>query len=318
MDRGLRDSLPRFSTLQEVAEKYQDNDDELGVGTAILLHTIKASVLLELVKREPEILLQHAQTEWIGISGGLLTLSALAIADSFETLRTSLLEAGRLTFRVAKLTAARSRATEDQAGCWGWTVLGVPPEDLRNILADVQHRAGVPSAKMAKVAVIGPGWSTVIGPPSVLKLVTSNSLALRDRPKSPLPIKGLQHTLPISSAEIDYMVGLNNSLLEKKPNYDSQTIWGMMEPTKNYLNWRTMLREICYQVLARPLNITQVAQQLCSRLHNGMTVRVVSLGSCSHVPYFVNTFKEATTEVFTLDEHALLDTDNKKCINRDW
>ena len=149
LDRAIQDSLGHFSSLQELGERYRHSTDELGVVRCILLHTVRAGTLLQWVKREPHLLGPHARTEWLGISGGLLTLSALAIAEDFETLYDACLEVGRLVVRVCKLTSVRSRAVEDRPGVWGWAVLGISPDDLRKALDQFQQSAGIPSINRA-------------------------------------------------------------------------------------------------------------------------------------------------------------------------
>lgn len=310
LDRAIQDSLGHFSSLQELGEKYRYSADELGVVRCLLLHTVRAATLLQWVKREPHLLGPQAHTEWLGISGGLLTLSALAVADNFDSLYDACLEVGRLVVRVCKLTSVRSRAVEDRPGVWGWAVLGISPEDLRQALDQFQQSAGIPCTNRAQVGVTGAGWSTVIGPPSVLQLVVNQCPAVKSLAKNPLEIKAIQHTLIISRAEIDYMVGNNSTLLDRPLKCPSQRLWGMDDPAAPYANWGDQLRAVCLQVLSRPLDITKAVGKLNSKLKGVGAVRVVQIGSSNHAPYVASVLKTAGRDVSVHDQRSLRQADN--------
>ena len=310
MDPALRDSLGHFSSLQELSDRYRHSTDEFGMVRALLLHTIRAGTLLQWAKREPHLIGPDAPTEWLGVSGGLLTMSALAIAEDFETLYAACLETGRLVVRVCKLASVRSRAVEDQPGVWGWAVLGISPDDLRKALSHFQQNSGIPLTKRAKVGVAGAGWSTVIGPPSVLQVCVDQCPAIKNLAKNPLEIKALQHTLSISSAEIDFMVGTNSTFLNKPLSCPNHNLSGMDEPAANYANWGEMLRAVCSQVLARPLDLTQAVGELNSKLDSQGAIRVIQMGSSSHAPYLASVLKAAGRNVSVQDQHSLLDTED--------
>ena len=310
LDRAIQDSLGRFSSLQELADRYRYDTDELGVVRCLLLYTVRVGTLLQWVKREPHLLGPHARTEWLGISGGLLPLSALTIAKDFETLYDACLEMGRLVMRVCKLTSVRSRAVEDQPGVWGWAVLGISPNDLRKALDQFQQRAGIPPTKRAQVGVTGAGWSTIIGPPSVLQLVIKQCPAVRGLAMNSLEIRAIQHTLNVSSAEIDFMVGNNSTFLDRPLSYPNHRLWGMDDPAVPYVTWGHQLRAVCSQLLSQPLDITQAVSKLSSELEGVGAVRVIQVGSSSHTPYLTSALKVAGRSVSVLDQRSLEPTDD--------
>jgi hypothetical protein len=47
MDDVLRDSLGEYSSLLELAERYRHTTDEVGMARAILLHAVRAGMLLQ-------------------------------------------------------------------------------------------------------------------------------------------------------------------------------------------------------------------------------------------------------------------------------
>ena len=310
LDRPLRDSLGHFSSLQELSQRYRHTTDELGVARCLLLHAVAAGTLLQWIKREPHLIGPNARTEWLGISGGLLSLSALAIAEDFETLCDACVEVGRLLVRVCKIASVRSRAVEDQPGNWGWAVLGISPDELRKVLHRFQQNNGIPPPKQAKVAVTGAGWSTVIGPPSVLQLFMDRCPVMKPLAKNPMEIRAFQHVLDLSPAEIDSMVGNNANFLDRPLTCPNHCRWGMDDPAATYANWGDLLRDVCSQVLTRPLDVTQVVGKLSSRLAGTGSVRVVQAGSSSHAPYVASMLTAAGRQVSVRNHHSLLSTDD--------
>lgn len=322
MDRPLRNSLGHFSSLQELGDRYRRNNpgDPFGVVQAVLLHTVRAGTLLLWAKREPQLIGPEAATEWVGLSGGLLTLSALAVAHDFNSLNEALLETGRLVFRVAMLASTKSRAMEEEPGTWGWAVLGISAEELREAL-DQFHRSNGIMSKKAKVGVTGNGWNTVIGPPSLLRLFLNQSPAVRSLAKNPLEIKAAQHTLDLTTGDVEAMVGSISTVLARSIICPRHHIFGMDDPAATYTNWGDMLRDICTQVLSRPLDISQVMDRVKSSVDGikgeavPTTVRIVQPGNSSHASFLADVLRKKGRDVLVLDQQApmqaLLDDDEE-------
>ena len=307
LDRKLRDSLGHFSSLQELGERYQHTADELGVVRTLLRHAVVAGTLLQWVKREPQLVGPNAQTEWLGISCGLFTLSALAVAEDFDTLHDACIEVGRVLVRACKLLSVRSRTFEEEPGHWGWTVLGISPDNLRKVLLQFQQNNGVPPTKRANVAVTGAGWCTVIGPPSVLQLFMERCPAVKTLSKSPMDeIRAFQHVLQLSPADIDVVVGNNPDFVYRTLICPNHSRWGMDDPAASYANWGELLRDVCSQVLTRPLDIPQAVGKLSSKLVGTGPVRLVQAGSCNHAPYVASVLKAVGREVSVWNHHSLL------------
>ncbi|PKX89227.1 type I polyketide synthase [Aspergillus novofumigatus IBT 16806] len=303
MDRVLQDSLRDCSSFQELAERYRHTGDEFGMAHAMLIYAIRAAVLLEATTREPQLLdPNRPRPELIGISGGLFSAAVVSISTNFQTLYDACLEAGRVWARLCNLTLVRSRAMEERPGTWGWAVLGIPAEELDKALEQFQNVMGVPSAKRARVGVNGDRWSTVIGPPSILELVMNGCPALKNLPKNALDIHALQHTLSISEADIDYIVG--NSPVLDTPLPPGYRIWGLDEdrPEAAYSNWRHLLRASVSQTLSRPLNIVQAVSKLNANLGTSRHVNVKIMGPSSHAVYLVKALQTAGREVSIHDD----------------
>ncbi|ESU07824.1 hypothetical protein FGSG_02395 [Fusarium graminearum PH-1] len=140
MDAVLRNSLGDFANLQELAEKYRYTTDDVGMAQAFLIYAVRAGILLKWAKYEPSLLsTDENQPEWVGISGGLISLSVLAVAETFEKLYEACLEVAGLLARLCRFTSVKSRSMEDRSGAWGWTVLGIGANELRNALDQYQQ-----------------------------------------------------------------------------------------------------------------------------------------------------------------------------------
>lgn len=74
----------------------------------------------------------------IGISGGLINASVLAVSRDFESLYETCVETAKVFCRFCRLTVVRSRAIEDQPGAWGWAVMGISAQDLSKTLDQFQ------------------------------------------------------------------------------------------------------------------------------------------------------------------------------------
>ncbi|KAF8850827.1 conidial yellow pigment biosynthesis polyketide synthase [Acephala macrosclerotiorum] len=288
MDRVLQDSFGNCSSFPELAEVYRHTGDEFGMAHAMLIYAVRAALLLETVAREPLLLnLSGPRPELIGISGGLFSAAVVPISTSLETLSDACLEAGRVWSRLCNLTLVRSRAIEDRPGVWGWAVLGISSDELGKTLDQFQNAMGVPSVKRTRIGVTGDRWSTIIGPPSVLELVLNQCPSLKNLPKNELNIHALQHTLSISEADLDYIVG-NSSLLDT-PLSPGYRIWGLDDddPEATYSNWGHLLRAAALQTLSRPLNIVQAVNKLNANLGTPRYVDARIIGPSSHATYLV-------------------------------
>jgi zearalenone synthase (nonreducing iterative type I polyketide synthase) len=113
---------------------------------------------------------------------------------------------------------------------------------------------------------------------------------VRGLPKNELNIHALQHTVTVSQADIDYIVG--NSALLDTPILPDFRVWGMDDPEATYANWGDLLRAVVSQVLSLPLDITKVMSQLNAKLGSRhLDVRVI--GPSSHAPYIASALKAA-------------------------
>ncbi|KAI3557779.1 beta-ketoacyl synthase domain-containing protein [Colletotrichum abscissum] len=287
----ITDSLGDFSSIYELAEKYRHSVDETGVANAILIYTMRAAMLLQCIRREPNLLAKSDDgPEWLGISGGLMSLSPLAAAKDFDTLYAGCLEAAGLLCRVCKFCYIQSRATEDCSGTWGWAVLGISNEDLRSALEQFQTNLGIPTAKKAQVGVTGDRWASIIGPPSILEQFLNECPAVSGLPRNKLNIRSLQHAIPMTSADLDYVIG--ESALVKSQLDSQHRVWGTDDPSATYETFGDLLRTAVSQSVSQPLDIVEVVAEMNKHLGSCQQVDIKVIGTSSHTSYLTTALKQ--------------------------
>ncbi|KAI9717847.1 MAG: polyketide synthase pks13 [Chrysothrix sp. TS-e1954] len=287
----LQASLGHFTDLQDLADRWRHTEDELGFVQVLMLYTVRAAFLLQWVKREN--VLDNA--EILGISGGLVNASVLAVARDFDTLYEACLEVFSLFYRSCRLAIVRSRAIEDGPGSWGRVVVGISASDLRNALDRFQSNM---VSKRAKIGLTGDKWSTVIGPPSVLELFFRQCPAVSTLAMDEANIHALQHTLDLSETDLDYILG--ESPFHNSPVYPGFKLWGMDEPEAEYKTWGHLLRAMILQALALPLDIVQAVGKVTHSFASCRQVIVKNMGlkgPSSHATYLVSALKASGGEV---------------------
>ncbi|TLD11764.1 hypothetical protein PspLS_11650 [Pyricularia sp. CBS 133598] len=287
----IKDSLGNFATLYDLAEMYRHTPDETGFANAFLIYVMRAAMLLRCIKREPH-LLENSQDgpEWLGISGGLMSLAPLAVAKDFDTLYDACIEVAGLLCRVSNFCCIRSRAVEDKSGTWGWAVLGISKEDLGSALDQYQSSVGIPPLQRAHVAVTGDRWASIIGPPSVLERCLKECPTVNGLAKNKLNIRSLQHAIPVSDADLDYIVG--NSALVNKSLDAQHRIWGTDHPDATYGTLGEVLRTAVLQCVSRPLDIVEVVKGMATRLDSCDQIDIKVLGTSGHTPYLATALKK--------------------------
>lgn len=283
-EHALRDTMGVFHTFQELSEKFRDEPDEIGMAHGLLVYIMRQALLLQCVKREPS-LINNAET--IPVCGGLLNTAALEVAKDFDTLYDASLEMTRVLCRMEKLAYYRSRATEISKGSWGWTVIGITAEKLQVSLDSFQRSMGIPAIKKARVAVIGQGWSTIIGPPSVLEKVLKQCPAIKNLPKQEMAIHALHHSLTLSDDEINEVVG--NS--------------PMLDLPVGITTWRSIVRTACEQICCKPFNIINEVKLLEAKIGLINAIDFNVIGVSTHDEFIAKQLKASGKDVTIRYEH---------------
>lgn len=119
--------------------------------------------------------------------------------------------------------------------------------------------------------------------------------ALKNLPKNELNIRAMQHTLSISEADLDYIVG--HSPLLDTPLLPGYKIWGFDDADATYSNWGNLLRAAASQTLSLPLDIVQAVSKLNAHLGTSRSVDVKVMGPSSHATYLVKALQTAKRAV---------------------
>jgi 3-oxoacyl-(acyl-carrier-protein) synthase len=125
-----------------------------------------------------------------------------------------------------------------------------------------------------------------------LELVLGQCSELKRAPKNELTgIRAMQHSLDVSEADIDYVVG-NSSLLSTplRPGYK---VWGIAGNDANatYSSWGHLLRVAALQTLSQRLDIVQTVGKLSAHLGTSQHIDVKMMGPSGHAAYLVNVLK---------------------------
>lgn len=101
----------------------------------------------------------------------------------------------------------------------------------------------------------------------------------------------MQHTLDVSEADIDYVVG--TSTLLSTPLRPGYKIWGMAgdDPNATYSNWGHLLRVAALQTLSQRLDIVKIVGKLSAYLGRSQYVDVKLMGPSGHAVYLANILK---------------------------
>ena len=116
----------------------------------------------------------------------------------------------------------------------------------------------------------------------------------------------MQHTLDVSEADIDYVVG--NSPLLSTPLRPGFKLWGMAGDDANapYSNWGHLLRVAALQTLSQRLDLAQTVGKLSAHLGTSTHVNVKIMGSSGHAKYLVSVLK---TGLGALPRYVSVDDD---------
>lgn len=138
------------------------------------------------------------------------------------------------------------------------------------------------------MAVIGQGWSTIIGPPSVLEKVLKQCPAVKNLTKQEMAVHALHHSLKLTDAELDGVVG-NSSLLDLPVGAGT---------------WRSIVRAACESILCKPFNIIDEVKSRVA-LIKSTSVDLNVIGVSPHDKFVADAIKAAGKDVTIRYEHQV-------------
>lgn len=160
-------------------------------------------------------------------------------------------------------------------------------------MGDADWTKGVPGSNRVRVGVRGDKWSTVVGPPSTLKLCLDQCPALRNLPTKELPIRSLQHNCPTTYEDQEFIAGQSDFHTRAvRPGF---RLWGLEKPCATYDNWGHLLRVVVDQTFSSPLDLVRSAEALSAGLateaKSGVNIDFHLMGPSCHEAYFVGVLK---------------------------
>lgn len=172
-----------------------------------------------------------------------------------------------------------------------WSVTIAIVKTNRSVLLTANPtNQGIPEVKKVRVAVIGQGWTTIIGPPSVLEKVLKQCPAVKNLTKQEMAVHALHHSLNLTDVELDGVVG-DSALLDLPCGAGS---------------WRSVVRAACEAILCKPFNIIDEVKQRVVRVASSATsVDLNVIGVSPHDKFVADQFKAAGLEVTTRYEHKM-------------
>ena len=135
--------------------------------------------------------------------------------------------------------------------------------------------------------MVGQGWCTIIGSPTVLKRILRQCAAVKSLPKQDLNIRGPFHILTLSDAEFDQLLG-SSRLLDL--------------PAGN-VSWKSIVRTACEHVLTRPFNVSKAVKDLNCRSDLAEILDLVVIGPSSHANSINNQLVATGKQVTVRNEH---------------
>lgn len=146
-----------------------------------------------------------------------------------------------------------------------------------------------------RVAVVGQGWSTIIGPPSVLDKVLKQCPAIKNVTKQEMAIHALHHSLTLTAAELDSVVG--DSPLLDRPMCSNNS-----NNTTTTTTWRFTVRAACEAILCRPFNIVDEVKARVAKV-SATSVVLNVVGPSPHDSFVRDQFRATGKTVTVTYEH---------------
>lgn len=135
-----------------------------------------------------------------------------------------------------------------------------------------RKRQRTPEMKKVKIAVVGQGWSTIIGPPTSLNIVLQQCIAIKTLPKRDLRLRAPFHILTLSDTEIPDLLGASP----------------LLDLPAGDVPWRVVVRLACEHVLTRPYDLAEAVKDLDHRLGPVKNIDLYVIGPSSHANSIVN------------------------------
>ncbi|TLD20279.1 hypothetical protein PspLS_08702 [Pyricularia sp. CBS 133598] len=299
----------KFESLIELAEANFKKDEieggQNGIITCALICIARLGELVAHAERDASVLGAASGTnqpvEIVGLCMGLLPATvALAANDTSQIFRLASELIG-VTIRMSYSIWLRMRLIEASPGSWSQTFLGVPVENVRNILDGFHEQCKVPQVRRIAVGVTSKGFVTLFGPPSTLAKLQAwqGAQDLRNAPQIPTKAGGCVHTPYLPQLDLDAIFKeCSQEFLQWPVNLESKS--RMASPSclafYDHSTLGGLLREVIHDIVQNIMRLDDTLESCASRLKSDgrdENVKLVTMGENGHVPAMTAALKKS-------------------------
>ncbi|KAK3297920.1 beta-ketoacyl synthase [Chaetomium fimeti] len=274
-DRAVHGWDKGLGSLLEMAEAV---DNPGGNNLAV------STVLLCAGRLDPTILgSPTSPVDIIGFCGGLLPAAVALAAQDTSQLFALGREIVSISFRLACEVAQRKRLIDDTPTSWGKTYVGLPKDQVQDILDKFHESQNIPRFRRITIGVIAQGWLTLIGPPSSMDQLTSWSPVIQAAAGIKTDVDGPMHSCWSPKVDAAGIVG-NSTLLQQPLNPAKAR---MLSPAGSCARYdhstlASLLEEIVDDVAHKPLHITDTIKETVVGLRGSEHVTLSVMGPTNH------------------------------------
>ncbi|TGJ81348.1 hypothetical protein E0Z10_g7421 [Xylaria hypoxylon] len=298
----FRNETPPFESLLEMAENHAKTDGSPVLASCAVSYFARLGELILRAEHDPTIL--STPRVLIGLCINLFPAALAATARSATELARLSLEGFPSSFSLAAANHARTKQIEQPHGSWSCMVSTrtdvTTYVTLQSLLDKFHEEHGIPEHKRTWIGVVGRGWVTVSGPPSILKLLMAECSEFEALSPVVLPVASAVHAPHLPAFDFESTA---------KPSY----IWDLplqegacIMSTDDCVPYSTktlgeVARKIIPAVQHAPLMVKGTFTATAEYLNRaGATAAVSVLGPSAQAATLIQTLKHAGIQVDVL------------------
>ncbi|KAK5625822.1 hypothetical protein RRF57_001538 [Xylaria bambusicola] len=187
----FRNETPPFESLLEMTENHGKTDGSPVLASCAVSYFARLGQLVLRAEQDPTIL--SGPRVLIGLCINLFPAALAATARSATELARLSLEGFPSYFSLAVANHTRTKQIEQTHG--GWSCMVSTPSDLnlQSLLDKFHEEHDIPDHKKTWIGVVGRGWVTVSGPPSILKSLIVGCREFKALSPMMLPVASAVH-----------------------------------------------------------------------------------------------------------------------------
>ncbi|KAI3339214.1 hypothetical protein F4824DRAFT_498484 [Ustulina deusta] len=296
----FRKETPPFESLLEMAENHAKTDGSPVLASCAVSYFARLGHLVLRAEHDPTIL--STPRVLVGLCVNLFPAALAATARSATELTRLSLEGFPSYFSLAAANHARTKQIEQPHGSWSCMVSTQTDVNLQSLLDKFHEEHAIPKHKRTWIGVIGRGWVTVSGPPSILKLLMTGCSKFKALSPMVLPVASVVHAPHLPAFDFEATA---------KPSY----IWDLplqegacIMSTDDCVPYSTktlgeVARRIIPAILRSPLMVKGTFTATAEYLKRaGATAAVSVLGPSAQATSLIQTLKHAGIHVDVLSD----------------